>query len=461
MGTPPPGQDQQSAVKEQQGNEVELGASVNAIRWTLATRIGFRFCFTYLLLFILTSGVFELLSHSVVNVFASGLGRRWPLREITLWTAAHVLHVTATLHPTGAGDTAFDWVGTFCILLIAAAATAVWSLFDRHRKNYVTPHKWFRLFLRFALAALMFFYASIKIFPLQMPYPPLEKLVEPYGNFSPMSVLWFSVGAAPVYEIFTGCAELLGGLLLILPVTTTLGALVCSADLTMIFVLNMSYDVAVKLFSFHLLLIALFLVAPDLRRLIGFFIANRSTPPCTQPRLMRTARANRIALAIQLMFGLYLAIMNLNTGRLNWYKSRGGSPKPSLYGIWNVDEMTIDGQLHPPLLTDAQRWHRMLFESNRDVEIQGMDDSFLYLTSSQKTTHLNLKDAGFAPALGYSGRAGLSGDFAVARPAPDQMTLDGSMGGHHIHAEMKRINLSQFTLVNRGFHWINEYPFWR
>src|SRR5579864_477157 len=248
------GQAQQPPSTEQPGFEDEHGASVSGIRWTLATRIGFRFCFTYLLLFSLTSGIFGLLTHSIVNVFIPGLGSDWPLRQITLWTAAHVFHVTATLHPTGAGDTAFEWVGTFCIMLIALIATAVWSLFDRHSKNHVTLHKWFRLFLRFALAALMFFYASIKIFPLQMSYPPLEKLVEPFGNFSPMSVLWFSVGAAPAYEISTGCAELLGGLLLILPLTTTLGALVCAADLALIFTLNMSYDVAVKLFSFHLLL---------------------------------------------------------------------------------------------------------------------------------------------------------------------------------------------------------------
>jgi hypothetical protein len=406
-------------------------------------------------------GRFELLTRSVANVNIPGLRVQWPMRQLTLWTAAHLFHVPATLHPTGAGDTAYDWVETFCILLIAVIATAVWSLFDRHSESYVTLHKWFRIFLRFTLAALMFFYASIKIFPIQMFYPPLAKLVEPYGNFSPMSVLWFSVGAAPAYEISTGCAELLGGLLLILPVTTTLGALVCVADLAMIFTLNMSYDVAVKLFSFHLLLIALFLVAPDCRRLISFFMTNRPTPPSTQPRLLRTARANRIALAVQLTFGLYLAIMNLNTGRQIWYTSGGGSPKPELYGIWNVDKMTIDGQLHPLLLTDVQRWHRMIFELYGDVEIQGMDDSVLNFTSSEKTGVLDLRDTGPIPQFGYSGRPGLSGSFAMARPTPDQLTLDGSMGGHPIHAELKRVDLRKFTLVNRGFHWINEYPFWR
>ena len=55
------------------------------------------------------------------------------------------------------------------------------------------------------------------------------------------------------YEIFAGCAETLGGILLLTPRTTTLGALVCLADMIQVFMLNMTYDVPVKLFSFHLI----------------------------------------------------------------------------------------------------------------------------------------------------------------------------------------------------------------
>ena len=76
-----------------------------------------------------------------------------------------------------------------------------------------------------------------------------------------MGVLWSSIGSSPAYESFAGCAELLGGILLIVPRTTTLGALVCLADMTQVFMLNMTYDVPVKLLSFHLILLSLFLLA--------------------------------------------------------------------------------------------------------------------------------------------------------------------------------------------------------
>ena len=57
------------------------------------------------------------------------------------------------------------------------------------------------------------------------------RLIEPFGNFSLMGVLWASIGASRPYEIFAGCAETLGGILLIFPRTTTLGALVCLLDM--------------------------------------------------------------------------------------------------------------------------------------------------------------------------------------------------------------------------------------
>jgi UPF0716 family protein affecting phage T7 exclusion len=58
-----------------------------------------------------------------------------------------------------------------------------------------------------------------------------------------MGVLWASMGSAPAYEIFTGCAEVVGGLLLIVPRTVTLGALISLAAMILLFVLNMTYDV--------------------------------------------------------------------------------------------------------------------------------------------------------------------------------------------------------------------------
>src|SRR5262249_770946 len=151
--------------------------------------------------------------------------------------------------------------------------------------NYVVLHKWFHLFLRFALGSEMVLYGMDKLVPMQMPFPQLTRLVEPYGNFSPMGVLWYSIGASPAYEMFVGGAEMVGGILLFFPRTAMLGALVCLADVIEVFALNMTYDVPVKLFSFHLILMSLVLLAPELRRIAGFFFTDREVPAPVRPKL--------------------------------------------------------------------------------------------------------------------------------------------------------------------------------
>jgi hypothetical protein len=117
--------------------------------------------------------------------------------------------------------------------------------------DYAGLHRWVRLFLRFALARQMIVYDMVKVIPVQMSYPALIRLLQPFGTLSPMGVLWASMGSAPAYEIFTGFAEVAGGLLLIVPRTATLGALVSCACMIQVFVLDMTYDVPAKLLAFH------------------------------------------------------------------------------------------------------------------------------------------------------------------------------------------------------------------
>jgi hypothetical protein len=376
------------------------------------------------------------------------------VRQIVFWTAAHVFLVKQPLVYTGSGsgDKAFDWVLAFCLLVCAALATVVWSVLDRRRVNYVALHKWFRLFIRFALGSEMILYGMVKAVPLQMPFPYLTTLIEPYGNFSPMGILWSSIGASPGYETFTGCAELLGGVLIVLPRTTMFGALICLADSVLVFMLNMTYDVPVKLFSFHLILMALFLLAPELSRLVRFFFLNRTAGPSTQPELFRGRRANRIALAAQVVFGIWLLGGNALGARDAWYTYGGARAKSPLYGIWNVDQISIDGQLRPPLLTDSDRFRRAIFDYPKGAAFQQMDDSLTYYGASINVSAKTL-------ALTKKSDKKWKASFTFQRPAPDRLTLDGDMDHHMVHMQLQLFDRNRFQLVKRGFNWIQEYPF--
>src|SRR5258707_11201147 len=214
----------------------------NIPRWNPFLKIAFRFLLGYLGLYCLATQIITGLLTAPVAEIASlpDPATVWPLRPVISWTAAHIFHVNAPLtvfwgDNSGGPDCMFGWVTAFCLLMIATVATVVWSLLDRRRENYAGLHKWFRLFLRFVLAGQMIIYGLSKVIPIQMPYPSLTRLLQPFGTFSPYGVLMGTIGAAPAYEIFTGFAMFSGGVLLIVPRTTTLGALISLADAIQVF----------------------------------------------------------------------------------------------------------------------------------------------------------------------------------------------------------------------------------
>jgi uncharacterized membrane protein YphA (DoxX/SURF4 family) len=439
-----------------QTNHVGQEPSGNSgpVSWSLPTRILFRFCFAYFGMYV----IFAQMLTTLILIPGAGieipqLDSLWPVRQIVSATAKHVFRVASALVITGSGsgDKMFDWVEAFCLLVFAITVTAVWSALDHKRKHYVAMHKWFHLCLRFALGSTLLVYGFDKVIPVQMPFPFLSRLLEPFGNFSPMGVLWYSIGASPAYEIFTGCAEVLGGILVLLPRTATLGALICLADSTQVFALNMTYDVPVKLFSFHLILLSLVLLAPDAPRLANLFFRDRAAGPSTQPPLFRSQRANRIAASVQALLALYFAGVNLYAAAQNWKQYGGGAPKPALYGIWNVETMSIDGQVRSPLVTDYDRWRRVLFQSMTTMTFQRMDETFATYTAS----YAGDKKISLTKGTDKNWNAG----FAFQRRAQDQLVLDGDMDSHKVHMELRLVDHKKFLLTSRGFHWIQEHPF--
>ncbi len=446
---------QLQTIPQPQTEPIQPQPQTNIPRWNLALRIAFRFWLVYLGLYCFATEILPGL-FTVTGGPDAALpdgATVWPLRPVIFWTAAHIFHVNAPLSfgdNSGGGDCMFGWVTAFCLLMIATAATVVWSLLDRSRENYAELHKWFRLFVRFALAGRMIAYGIVKVFVLQMRYPSLTRLLQPFGTFSPYGVLVNSIGSAPAYEIFTGCAMLAAGLLLIVPRTATLGALISLADMIQVFMLAMTYDVVAKLLAFHLILLSCFLLAPDVPRLVRFLLLRRATALSAQAQLFRGVRANRIALAAQIILGLWLVGVYGHYCWGYWSIVGVGRPLPPLYGIWEVRQMLIDEQPRPPLLTDSTRWRRAIFDYPDRMAFQRLDESFAPYGAS-----VNLQERTLA--LTKKDDKNWTASFTFQRPAGDQLILDGRMDNHQVHMELQLTDRNSFLLVSRGFHWIQEF----
>jgi hypothetical protein len=418
--------------------------------WHPLTRVAFRFCVAYFALFCL-------LFPEITFIFTGVIGRLLPqgaiwwqmhaLGPVTEWVGRHVFGTGATLHEdSGSGDQAAMWVLMFTVLVVAITATAAWSVLDRRRTGYRRLHAWFVVFLRVCLGGEMLYSGAIKVIPVQMPAPPLTALLRPYGQLSPTWALWLQVGSSYPYEIALGVVEVAAGVLLFVPRTATLGALLSLASMAQVFLMNMTFDVSVKILSFQLLLIAVVLLAPQARRLAKMLILEQPSQPVTQPALFTNARANRVAAAVQVALGAWVLVGWMLTSWLDWHEFGGDRPKPELYGIWSVTTFSLDGASLPPLTTQRHRWQRLIIDDPDRLTYQRMDGE-LVTTPAVIDAHRITLFAAAPPTT-----------LTIDRTAPDRLHLSGQLDGQPVTMTLKRVDLDRFPLRRNGFHWIQEYP---
>lgn len=56
--------------------------------------------------------------------------------------------------------------------------------------------------------------------------------------------------------------------------------------------------------------------------------------------------------------------------------------------------------------------------------------------------------------------SGLTSTLSYAQADADSLLIDGPLQGEAapVSIRMRKVDPSRFLLVNRGFHWVNEYP---
>src|SRR5436305_12753305 len=75
--------------------------------------------------------------------------------------------------------------------------------------------------------------------------------------------------------------EVLVGILLLFRKTATLGVLLALAVFSNVMVMNLSYDIPVKIFSINIVVFCLFLLANELNRILCFFVLNKPAAVCS------------------------------------------------------------------------------------------------------------------------------------------------------------------------------------
>jgi hypothetical protein len=418
--------------------------------WPLAKKLAFRFFFTYFLLYIFfnPNGVLPYVD-DVYNWYIQ------PFHKLIVWIGNHVLHLAKPISAftAGSGDTTYDNIIILFMAFLAVVGTIIWSVADRRRPAYDKLFYWLTVVLRYYVAITMLSYGFYKVIKLQFPFPSFGRLMEPYGNSSPMGLAWTFMGYSTGYNWFTGIAELTCGVLLFFRKTSAWGAVATLIVAGNIMAINYCFDVPVKLLSTTLVIMALFMILKDARRFTNFFILNKPAAPADlTPHRFKKKWKNITLSVVKYALIAYTVVFDLYNAAQAEKQYGSGAPKSPLYGLYNVKKFIINKDTLKPLTTDIVRWNKIALDDPSYAFLKYMNDSTEYMSTTIDTVKRKIVMYRFKDTLNKY-------HFKYSKPAKDSLYLVGTFKKDSVKIMLNRDDVNKFLLVRRGFHWINEYPY--
>jgi uncharacterized membrane protein YphA (DoxX/SURF4 family) len=472
--------------------------------WSWLHLLGFRFALLYVVLYVLPFPVTLLQSPHVpkrLNDRVTELLERYSqgsLAAVKFFGESVLRGDPVTVQRTGSGDTRHNYLRVGLVATLAGIGALAWSVLFRRGRHPLLLGS-LVLLLRFYLGQMFLSYGFAKLFPNQMSFPTWDRLMAPYGQASPMSVLWTFIGSSPAFEIFTGAAEMLAGLLLFFRHTATLGALIGISVMTNIVMMNLCYDVPVKLPSLNYLAMLGILLAPDLSRLVRVFVLHAPVEAKTLWTPLRWRLERWLMILVKLVVLVEILWVQVDRNYDRWSRKTLTSP---LIGAWEVTEVVRDGASAPLLVNDTTLFRRVMIDAALRpppetgellvAAIQYMDETRLVRlevdekagtllppSRPQSQIRAGSRPGGSQPAPGNRAAGtrpqGDGGPLTASRasgptasrprleltfktPEPDVLVLEGNVDGVPSRATFRRVDPKTIPLVSKGFSWIQELP---
>ena len=424
-------------------------------QWTNSQKWLFRFIAAYLFWYIFP---FPISSFSFLSTLTQPINDFW--NAISLWAGDNIfqLEQEVSTKMNGSGDKTIDYLINFSVLLIAILTTIIWSIADKKRANYDTLLYWLEVLVRYYLAATLIGYGGAKIFKTQFPSPYLNRLIQPYGESSPMGLAWTFMGYSTLFNYFTGFGEAIAGFLLFWRRTKLLGAFIGISVMSTIVAMNFGYDIPVKLYSSNLLLMLCLLLIPDGQRILNFLLLNKTVEPAKNFVAFPEDQLRYAGLFLKYGFIGYILYSNISGGLERVKKWGDGREKPPLYGLYTAETVVIDKDTIPPLITDENRWHKLTVDFPNRATIKTMTGKTMWCEFKPDTTTQTIEFEIYS-------RMDTATTLTYQVLPDDQLLLEGVLSSGNstyidtISITLQKEDLSQFLLINRGFNWINEFPY--
>lgn len=370
----------------------------------------------------------------------------------------YIFHVRPVLvEVNGSGDTSWAWTQLWMMTCISIIGSVIWYMIARTKTNYIELKYLLNLFIRYYVAIVLLGYGLIKVFLLQMWFPSESQLATPLGDFLPMRFSWLFIGYSEPYQIFSGAAETIAGLLLLWRRTATLGTLIGGGVFANVVALNLSYDIPVKLYSIHLFVLCIFLLFQERDRIYHFFIAKRVAAPSNlydHAYIGKWKYVRWILKGLIILSSIVLTIPQNIESIKDKYTPETGTIIPN--GHYEIAEMTKNNV--PVLFSnlDTMQWRNIIIDGKRG-SVNTSDTLFgkkrynrAYFSYAVDSSQNLFKIRRQGQDTAYFAR------FKFEQPDSVTIKLQGVLRQDSVKMTWKKIP-RHFQLAERQFHWLSEY----
>lgn len=342
----------------------------------------------------------------------------------------------------GSGDTRFDYVYLVTWLLLSFLLAVLLFLL-RNKLTWVRKaYPAMIVYARYFVGLTLIHYGVAKFMIGQFPGPNLISMDQSFGDFSPMGLAWRFFGYSDLYKVFMGLSEITAGALLLFRRTLVAGAMLSIAVVTNIVLVNFSFDVPVKILSSHLLLFSVLILAPYIKQLFCLLILHRPGQLSYQPRTFLSPKKKWAYRLVKFYMVVFVPVSMVVGHVLSQSYRSFDNPWEGSY------EILSNGNEAASLQSDAE-WKQVILDGKTlVVERVSGEKSYYSIAKAGEDGVISLVNSSEleeSPTL-------------LLRDEGNEYHLEATFEDEQVSLQAKRKMKSDYFLLSRGFHWINEYP---
>ena len=299
------------------------------------------------------------------------------------------------------------------------------------------------ILIRFYLGLFLIGYGLVKVFPAQFPSATLLNEMQPLGQISPMGLLWRFMGYSKVYAAFGGVLEVLAGALILLPAVFPIGLALAIPVMANVAMINLCYDVPVKLLSLHMVGFSFALFCPYLKSIWKVLVVTPFSGVSETSYFGKFLSNKNIWIAVQVLLAFTLFYTKgLDSYSVLDFRKMQRADVP-FQGIWGRDA------------SDTQPWARAIFDLNGRMTLQKKSGEMVYFKmKAQKDQEHHFE----VTEKDHEKRSFL---WEIRESKEGTLEIIGPYGKQSLSLSLKKQELPPSILSTRTFEWVQGTAYTR